>query len=171
MVRLSFALRPTPRVLAEVAALPRPSLPKVVWREAPRWLVTLRQLGHVPAAIWQPQLDAVRDELVGAASLPVVFGPSLRRYQQLDLPTLRCDELVATVLEASGPLVPVTHSQLLYPDLVLASGRIPAELTGWRPSTGWTAHEVLLVADRSSPRGTRLERRRTDDVRRITFDR
>jgi hypothetical protein len=167
MVRLSFALRPTPQVLAEVAALPRPSLPKVAWREAPRWLVTLRPLGHVPAAIWQPLLDAVRDELAGAAPLPVVFGPSLRRYrnQQLDLPALGCDELVATVLEASEPLVPVTHPQPLYPDLVLASGRIPAELTGWRPSIGWTAHEVLLVADRSSPRGTRLE-----DVGQTTFD-
>ena len=168
MVRLSFALRPTPEVLAEVAALYRPALPGVTWREAPRWLVTLRPLGHVPTATWQPLLDAVRGELAGAVPLPVVFGPSLRRYrnQQLSLPALGCDELVAAVLEASEPLVPVTHPQPLYPDLVLAGGRIPAELAGWRPDAGWTAREVLLVADRSSPRGARLE-----DVGRITFNR
>jgi hypothetical protein len=41
--------------------------------------------------------------------------------------------------------------------VVLARGRVPAALAGAPVEASWTAHEVALVAGRSSPRSPRLE--------------
>ena len=51
----------------------------------------------------------------------------------------------------------MTHPQPFRADLVLARGRVPAGLAGQEVRAEWTVTEVLLVADRSSPHGPRLE--------------
>ena len=95
--------------------------------------------------------------------MPFPRGPSGRHPRTSTRPThaagrRRClDDLAAVVFEATEELVPVTHPQPFQADLVLARGRVPRELAS-RPVAGsWTARSVSLVADRSSPRGVRLE--------------
>ena len=47
MARLFVAVRPTPEVVALLAALERPAVPGVRWSTPEQWLVKLRPLGHV----------------------------------------------------------------------------------------------------------------------------
>jgi hypothetical protein len=79
---------------------------------------------------------------------PVRRRPAVTREWLVKLrPLGRVDERV----------VPVTHPQPFQADLVLARGRVPAELAG-RPVAGsWTARSVSLVADRSAPGALRFE--------------
>ena len=124
-----------------------------------QWLVKLRPLGHVRDRVVGPLSDALAAELDGAPAVACRLGPATRRLggQWLGVPVDGLDDLAAVVFEATEELVPVTHPQPYQADLVLARGRVPRELAG-RPVTGsWTARTVSLVADRSSPRGARLE--------------
>jgi hypothetical protein len=61
------------------------------------------------------------------------------------------------VFDATVGLVPVTHPQPFQADVVLARGRVPAALAGEPVAAEWTAREVALVADRSSPRRPLLD--------------
>ncbi|MEC3982500.1 2'-5' RNA ligase family protein [Amycolatopsis sp. H20-H5] len=158
-MRLSFALRLPPEVTAVVAAMTRPPLENVQWTDPRRWIVKLRPLGHVPSALHQLLVDAVEADLDGAVPLRVSFGPIVRRYggQQLSAPVEGLEELAAAVFDATVPLVPVTHPQPVHTDLVLAGGRVPAQLAGTELRAEWVVDELLLIADRSSPRAVRLE--------------
>ena len=60
------------------------------------------------------------------------------------------------MFEATEPIVPVTHPQPFRTDLVLARGRVPAELAGTPMHGYWQADVVALVADRSAPGHPRL---------------
>jgi 2'-5' RNA ligase len=159
MPRLFVAVRPGPEVVALLSALDRPALPGVRWSTPEQWLVKLRPLGHVRDRVVGPLCDALAAELDGAPAVACRLGPATRRLggQWLGVPVHGLDDLAAVVFEATEELVPVTHPQPYQADLVLARGRVPRELAG-RPVTGsWTARTVSLVADRSSPRGARLE--------------
>jgi 2'-5' RNA ligase len=91
--------------------------------------------------------------LVGVPAVRCTLGPATRRLggQWLGAPVSGLDDLAALVFDATAGLVPVTHPQPFQADLVLARGRVPAELAGEPVSAEWTVHEVALVADRSSP--------------------
>mgnify|MGYP003287580346 CR=1 FL=1 len=159
MPRLFVAVRPGPEVVALLSALDRPALPGVRWSTPEQWLVKLRPLGHVRDRVVAPLCDALAAELDGAPAVACRLGPATRRLggQWLGVPVQGLDDLAAVVFEATEELVPVTHPQPYQADLVLARGRVPRELAG-RPVVGsWTARSVSLVADRSSPRGARLE--------------
>ena len=159
MPRLFVAVRPGPEVVALLSALDRPALPGVRWSTPEQWLVKLRPLGHVRDPVVGPLSDVLAAELDGAPAVACRLGPATRRLggQWLGVPVHGLDDLAALVFEATEELVPVTHPQPFQADLVLARGRVPRELAG-RPVTGsWTARTVSLVADRSSPRGARLE--------------
>jgi 2'-5' RNA ligase len=159
MARLFVAVRPTPEVVALLAALERPAVPGVRWSTPDQWLVKLRPLGHVIDRVVGPLCDALEAELDGAPAAACRLGPATRRLggQWLGAPVSGLDDLAAVVFEATQELVPVTHPQPFQADVVLARGRVPRELAD-RPVTGsWTARSVSLVADRSSPRGVRFE--------------
>jgi 2'-5' RNA ligase len=159
MPRLFVAVRLPPEVAARLAALERPALPGVRWSVPDQWLVKLRPLGQVDRRVVRPLWDAVGAELAGAPAVACRLGPATRRLggQWLGAPVHGLDELAAVVFEATQELVPVTHPRPFQADVVLARGRVPRELAG-RPVAGsWTARSVALVADRSSPRGVRLE--------------
>jgi hypothetical protein len=159
VVRLSFAVRPPAEVSSVVAAMPRPQMESALWSMPQRWIVKLRPLGHVPAQLRQPLVDAVEAALDGAGPVRATLRSPLRRFggQRLCAPVEGLDDLAAAVFEATEPLVPVTHPQPFHADLVLAGGRIPQHLEGTDLRAEWIVTEVLLVADRSSPRATRLQ--------------
>jgi 2'-5' RNA ligase len=159
MPRLFVATRLPAPVVARLAALERPELPGVRWSAPEQWLVKLRPLGQVDDRVVEPLRVALEAELDGAPAVACRLGPATRRLggQWLGAPVHGLDELAAVVFEATQALVPVTHPQPFRADVVLARGRVPQELAG-RPVAGsWTARSVALVADRSSPRGVRLE--------------
>jgi hypothetical protein len=157
VVRLAFAVRPPAEVTAVVVGVPRPLVDGVVWTPPQRWIVKLRPLGHVPDDLREPLVDAVDAELAGAPPVRVSLGSSVRRLgQQLCAPIEGLDDLAGAVFDATEALVPVTHPQPFRADLVLATGRIPRDL-GVDLQAVWTVREIRLIADRSSPRGARLD--------------
>jgi 2'-5' RNA ligase len=159
MVRLSVAIWPPPEVLALLSALERPALAGVRWSTPEQWLVKLRPLGQVDERVVAPLGAALAAELDGAPAVTCRLGPATRRLggQWLGVPVRGLEELAEAVFAATERLVPVTHPQPFQADVVLARGRVPAELAG-RPVTGsWTARSLALVADRSSPRAPRFE--------------
>jgi len=159
MVRLSVATWPPPEVVALLSALERPALAGVRWSLPEQWLVKLRPLGQVDERVVAPLGAALAAELDGAPAATCRLGPATRRLggQWLGVPVQGLEELAEAVFAATERLVPVTHPQRFQADLVLARGRVPAELAG-RPVAGsWTARSLALVADRSSPRAPRFE--------------
>jgi hypothetical protein len=158
VVRVSFAVRPPDDIVAVLAAMPRRPVEHLTWTVPARWIIKLRPLGHVPVQLYDGLIDAVADELDGAPPLRVGFGPTVRRYggQQLSVPVSGLDELSEIIFAATEPLVPVTHPQPFHADVVLANGRIPADLAGTDVRAEWVVTGVSLVADRSSPRAVRL---------------
>ena len=158
-MRLSVALHLPADVVAVLGALRREPVSGVGWSVPEQWLVKLRPLGHVPGAVVEPLVAALADELDGVPPVRCVLGPVTRRLggQWLGAPVSGLDDLAAVVFDATVRLVPVTHPQPFRADVVLARGRVPAALAGEPVEASWTAREVALVADRSSPRGPRLE--------------
>jgi hypothetical protein len=159
VVRLSFAVRLPPAVVSAVAGMPRPPVEGVEWTLPDRWIVKLRPLGHVRDELRQQLVDAAEAALDGAGPTAVHLGPAVRRYsnQQLCLPVCDLRPLAEAIFDGTAPIVPVTHPQPIHTDLVLAGGRIPQRLLDLHVPASWTVTEVLLIADRSSPRGVRLE--------------
>ncbi len=156
-MRLAFAVRPPAEVTAVVAAAARPVVDGVAWTPAQRWIVKLRPLGHVSDDLHEQLIRAVDAELEGAAPVRVSLGSSVRRLgQQLCAPVDGLDDLAAAVFDATEALVPVTHPQPFRAELVLAAGRIPRGLEVDLHAE-WTVREITLIADRSSPRGPRLD--------------
>ena len=164
---MSFAVRPPDDVVAALAALPRPAVDGVTWTLPPRWIVKLRPLGHVAPALFDRLVDAVTDELDGAPPARVTVGTTMRRYgnQCLVAPVDGLDELSDAVFSATEPIVPVTHPQPFFAEIMLASGRIPPQLAGAEFRTEWMATSVQLIADRSSPHAVNLA-----DVATITLN-
>ena len=158
-MRLFVAVRLPAEVTAVLGRLPRPPHPRVVWAVPEQWLVKLRPLGHVPEHLADPLATALSDELAGVPPVRCTLGPATRRLggQWLGVPVSVLDELAALVFDATVGLVPVTHPQPFAADVVLARGRVPAELAGQPVDAEWTAREVALVADRSSPGRPLLE--------------
>ncbi len=161
MTRLSVAVRPPPQVVAVLADLPREPATGVTWSVADQWLVKLRPLGHVPENVVEPLVTALAAELDGVPRVPCVLGPATRRLggQWLGAPVTGLDDLAAVVFEATAGLVPVTHPQPFQADVVLARGRVPAQLAGAPVAAEWVVDSVVLVADRSAP-----ARPRHDDI-------
>jgi 2'-5' RNA ligase len=159
VTRLAVAVRPPARVLAALDRLPRPPVPRVTWARPEQLVVKLRPLGHVAADLVDPLVEALGAALDGAPAARCRLGPVTHRTdgQWLAAPVAGLDELAAAVFEATEPVVPVTHPRPFAGELVLARGRVPAELAGGPVDGGWTAEAVVLVADRSSPRGPRLD--------------
>jgi hypothetical protein len=153
VTRMSIAVRPTDAVVSLIQALPRPPLPGVHWSPPERWIVKVRPLGHVPADLVNPLLEALRDELDGAPAVECRLGPATARPggQWLCVPVRGLEEIGAAVFEATSPIVPVTHPQPFHAELVLATGRVPRELAGTPVAATWRADRLVLVADRSAP--------------------
>jgi 2'-5' RNA ligase len=158
-VRLFVATRPPAHVVEVLGALPREPIRGVTWSVPEQWVVKLRPLGHVPGHVVDPLVTALADELDGVAPVRCALGPATRRLggQWLGAPVSGLDDLAALVFDATVGLVPVTHPQPFQADVVLARGRVPAALAGEPVAAEWTAREVALVADRSSPRRPLLE--------------
>jgi 2'-5' RNA ligase len=158
-VRLSVAVRPPPDVVEVLRSLPREPVRGVTWAVAEQWIVKLRPLGHVPDHLVDPLVTALGDELDGVPPVRCVLGPATRRLagQWLGAPVSGLDDLAALVFDATVGLVPVTHPQPFQAYVVLARGRAPAALVGMPVAAEWTAREVALVADRSSPHGPKLD--------------
>jgi 2'-5' RNA ligase len=158
-VRLFVAIRPPADVVEVLGALRREPMAAVTWSVPEQWVVKLRPLGHVPDHLVEPLVTALADELDGVPPVRCTLGPTTRRLggQWLGAPVTGLDDLSAVVFDATVGLVPVTHPQLFQADVVLARGRVPAALAGQPVTAEWTAREVALVADRSSPRRPKLE--------------
>jgi hypothetical protein len=158
VTRLSIAVRPSQAVVDRIAALPRAPLPGLNWTVPERWIVKLRPLGHVPEHLVGPLGDALGAALDGAPAPECVLGPTTVRGsgQWLYAPVDGLDELSDEVFAATEHLVPVTHPQPFRGFLVLATGRVPAELAGEPIEGTWRPGEVALVADRSAPGQARL---------------
>lgn len=159
MTRLAVAIWPPSDVLTVLSGLDRPPLPGVLWSEPAQWMVKIRPLGHVDPSLVPPLVGALDDALDGAPPVTCELGPVTRRLggQWLGAPVTGLDELAAAVFEATEPLVPVTHPQPFSADVVLARGRVSADLAGQPVRARWTAIQVALVADRSSPRAARFQ--------------
>jgi 2'-5' RNA ligase len=158
-VRLFVAIRPPADVVEVLAAVRREPVAGVTWAVPEQWVVKLRPLGHVPGHLVAPLVAALADELDGVPPVRCTLGPATRRLggQWLGAPVSGLDDLAALVFDATVGLVPVTHPQPFQADVVLARGRVPAALAGEPVAASWTAREVALVADRSSPRRPLLE--------------
>jgi 2'-5' RNA ligase len=158
VTRLSVAIRPPAEVVDALAALRRESARGVNWSLPEQWIVKLRPLGHVPDRLVEPLTDALAEELDGLPAARCVLGPATRRLggQWLGAPVTGLDDLAAVVFEATVGLVPVTHPQPFEADVVLARGRVPADLAGRPVAAEWVADTVALVADRSAPRRPQL---------------
>jgi hypothetical protein len=158
VTRLSVAVRPSRSVLDRIAALPRVPHPGLHWSEPERWIVKLRPLGHVPEHLVGPLGDALGAALDGAPAPRCVLGPTTVRGsgQWLYAPVEGLDELSDEVFAATEHLVPVTHPQPFRGFLVLATGRVPAEVGGEPIGGTWRPDVVALVADRSAPGRPRL---------------
>lgn len=159
MTRLSVAVWPPPDVVEIVSRMRRPELPGVVWSAPQQWLVKVRPLGHVDAALVPRLADVLDAELDGAPEVDCVLGPRTRRPGGgwLAAPVHGLEDIGAVVFEVTEDLVPVTHPQPFSANLVLARGNVPKELAGIPIHASWTASTLALVADRSSPHGPRLE--------------
>jgi 2'-5' RNA ligase len=158
-VRLFVAIRPPADVVEVLGALRREPIAGVTWSVPEQWVVKLRPLGHVPDHLVEPLATALADELDGVPPVRCTLGPTTRRLggQWLGAPVSGLDDLSAVVFDATVGLVPVTHPQPFQADVVLARGRVPAALAGEPVAAEWTARDVALVADRSSPRRPHLE--------------
>lgn len=159
MTRLSVAVWPPSGVVEVVSRLERPTLPGVIWSAPRQWLVKVRPLGHVDAQLIPQLADVLEAEFDGAPTVDCVLGPATRRLggQCLGAPVHGLEEMAAVVFEVTEDLVPITHPQPFSADLILARGKVPKELAGIPIHATWTAKALTLVADRSSPRGARLE--------------
>jgi 2'-5' RNA ligase len=158
-MRLFVATRPPADVVEVLGELRREPVAGVTWSVPEQWVVKLRPLGHVPEHLVDPLVTALSDELTGVPPVRCTLGPATRRLggQWLGAPVSGLDDVAALVFDATVGLVPVTHPQPFRADVVLARGRVPAALAGEPVAAGWTAHEVALVADRSSPRRPLLD--------------
>jgi 2'-5' RNA ligase len=158
-VRLFVAIRPPAHVVEVLGALRRAPVAGVTWSVPEQWVVKLRPLGHVADHVVDPLVTALADELEGVPPVSCTLGPATRRLggQWLGAPVTGLDDLSALVFDATVGLVPVTHPQPFQADVVLARGRVPAAAAGEPVAAEWTAREVALVADRSSPRRPLLD--------------
>jgi hypothetical protein len=153
VTRLAVAVRPPEAVLDVLAGLPRPPVPGVVWARRQQWIVKVRPLGHVDLRVVEPLVEALEDELAAAPPVPCTLGPRTVRLggQWLGVPVDGLGELGAAVFMATTPIVPVTHPQPFHAEVVLARGRVPADLAGQPVETAFVVDRLLLVADRSAP--------------------
>lgn len=158
MTRLDVAVRLPAGIVAVLAQLARPPRAGVTWSRPEQWLVKLRPLGHIDPSLVGPLVDALGDELAAAEPATCALGPTTRRLagQWLGAPVTGLDDLVAVVFDATVGIVPVTHPQRWRTEVVLARGRVPADLAGEPVSGSWVADSVVLVADRSAPGRPRL---------------
>jgi hypothetical protein len=153
VTRLAVAVRLPEAVLDVLAGLPRPPVPGVVWARREQWIVKVRPLGHVDLRLAEPLVQALDDELAGALPVRCTLGPRTVRLggQWLGVPVDGLDELGVAVFTATTPIVPVTHPQPFHAEVVLARGRVPADLAGEPVEAAFVVDRLLLVADRSSP--------------------
>jgi 2'-5' RNA ligase len=158
-MRLFVAVRPPAEIVEAVAAALPTSAPGVEPIDPGRWILKLRPLGHVATRLVDPLVAALEESLDGAPARAVTLGSTERRWagRALCVPVAGVDDLAEAVFEATERLVPVTHPQPYYAHLMVAAGRIPRGADGTAVVGGWTVSDVRLVADRSSPRGVRLE--------------
>jgi 2'-5' RNA ligase len=159
VTRFAVCVRPSAAATRAIAAFERPAITGVRWTEPAQWMVKVRPLGHVAADVVDQLATVLADELDGAPAVRCVAGPMTSRLggQWLSVPIGGLADLAAVVFEVSAPIVPVTHPQPFRADLALATGRVPKELGGRPLACSWTARSLVLVADRSSPRGPRFE--------------
>jgi hypothetical protein len=155
MVRLSVSVWPPPDVVAVLAGLDRPALAGVRWSGAEQWLVKVRPLGHVAERLVEPLVEALEAELDGAPAVECTLGPATRRLggQWLGAPVRGLEELAEAVFAATAVLVPVTHPQPFWADLVLARGRVGAEGAGRAGAVGVVDGQVRVAGGR--PLGAR----------------
>lgn len=153
-----MAIRLPSAIVTALGRLARPPRPGVTWSRPEQWLVKLRPLGHVPPHLVAPLVEALGDELAAAEPATCTLGPATHRLagQWLGAPVSGLDDLVAVVYDATIGIVPVTHPQPQRTEVVLARGRVPADLAGDPVAGGWVATRVALVADRSAPGRPRL---------------
>src|SRR4051812_16395044 len=141
MPRLGGAGRLPAEIVAVLARLARPPRAGVSWSGPEQWLVKLRPLGHVDPGLVDHLVDALGDELAAAEPATCVLGPATHRLagQWLGAPVAGLDDLVAVVLDATVGIVPITHPQHWRTEVVLARGRVPADLAGDPVCGSWVA--------------------------------
>ena len=110
-------LRRSQRVLADY---PRPSRADLRWSTPTQWLVNIRPLGDVAAALVPGLVEALERDLDGAPKVKASFGP-VYREGWLMVPVLGLDDLRDVVFEATEELVPLVIQRPWNVGLALAA--------------------------------------------------
>ena len=152
--RLFVAVWPPPRVVEQLAALPRPDEPGVRWTAPGRWHVTLRFLGTV-------DVDEASRRLVRIHASPTEarFGPRVARLGRnvVVVPVAGLDALVAAVISATADLGEPPDPRPFAGHVTLARLRHRAAcgVTGHEIAGSWPVTAVELVASELHPDGAR----------------
>ena len=132
-----------PKVQRVLADYPRPSQGDLRWSTPSQWLVNIRPLGDVAAALIPGLVDALERDLDGAPKVKASFGP-VYREGWLMAPVLGLDDLRDVVFEATEELVPLVIRRPWNVGLVLARGKATKELVQPLPAA-WTVDRVCLA--------------------------
>lgn len=155
--RLFVALWPPEALLAQLRALPRPSVPGLRWTSEEQWHVTLRFLG--------PVVDPA--EVDGALRLlprvtPVIgrAGPAVepKGRSLLWVPVDGLDELAAATVSVTAEIGLPPEPRPFRGHLTLArskGNRSLAKLAGSRVEATWPVPEITLVESETHPDGAR----------------
>ena len=155
-MRLFVAVWPTPAVVEELGALPRPAAPGLRWTTADQWHVTLRFLGDADPG---EAVDALA-RLAGA-STEAVLGPATAELGRgvLTVPVAGVDELAAAVIAVTAEVGEPPEQREFTGHLTLARSRgpLPDGAVGQPCAGRFPVDEVALVASRTEPGGARYE--------------
>lgn len=162
-VRCFAAVWPSPEVLEQLAALPRPPVAGLRWTTPQQWHVTLRFFGELDNA----QIEGARQRLQAVAwgfprSLAVRGGPAscFLGPGLVVWPVQGLDALGEAVARATGDLGEPLPRRPFYGHLTLARAR-PGHDARRRPellaplSAGWAVSRLCLVESVLHPQGAR----------------
>lgn len=152
MPRLFVAVWPPPRVVDDLAALPRPSQPGVSWTKPYRLHITLRFLGECDA---DEAAGALRAGMHPRAT--VTLGPVPERLGRsvLMLPAAGVDELAASVIETTRYIGDPPPDHPFVGHLTIARFRKRRPATDW-PRLGETFEVTEITLVESAPWGEYL---------------
>jgi len=155
--RLFVAVWPPDALLAQLRALPRPSVPGLRWTSEAQWHVTLRFLGPI---------DDPADADAALRSLPVVApvtaraGPAVvpKGRSLLWVPVDGLDEVAAAVVSVTAKLGLPPEPRPFRGHLTVArskGNRSLARVAGSPVEATWPVGEITLVESETHPDGAR----------------